>query len=81
MLPLIRMAIKKCIAVRLGVRCDSQTIKRKQGGRSVRAPLSCCTPLGCLGLLYDSHPAGIHKNTTTSRWKILPITIFLDKNL
>jgi hypothetical protein len=33
------MAIKKCIAVRLGVIFDSQATKRKQGGLPVRAPL------------------------------------------
>jgi hypothetical protein len=33
------MAIKKCVAVGLGVIYDSQATNRKQGGLPVRAPL------------------------------------------
>jgi hypothetical protein len=32
------MAIKKCVAVQLGVIYDSQATNRKQGGLPVRAP-------------------------------------------
>ncbi len=38
-LTLIQMAIKKNVAVRLGVLYDSQGNKRKQGGLPVKAPL------------------------------------------
>jgi hypothetical protein len=38
-LTLIQMAIKKCVAVRLGVIFDSQMTNRKQEGLLVRAPL------------------------------------------
>ncbi len=38
-LTLIRMAMKKCVAVWLGVIYDSQATNRKKGRLSVRAPL------------------------------------------
>jgi hypothetical protein len=63
---LTRMAIK-CVAVRLEVIYDSQATNRKQIGLPFKAPLPCCTPIGRLGVTYDSQPAEIHKNTTTDR--------------
>jgi hypothetical protein len=57
-LTLIRMAIKRCTAVWLG---------RKQEGHPVRAPLPYSTLIGRLGVIYDSQPAGIHKNTNTQK--------------
>ncbi len=61
---------KKCIALRLGVMYDSQTTNGKQGGLPVSTPTPLwCTPIGRLGVIYDSKPAGIQKNTTTNRWK------------
>jgi hypothetical protein len=49
------MAVKKLIAVQLGVICDSQVTNRKQGGLPVRAlPLPCRTLIGRLGVIYDS---------------------------
>jgi hypothetical protein len=56
-LTLIRMAIKKGVAVWLGVIYDPQTTNRKQGGLPVRAPLPHRTPIGRLGVIYDSQPA------------------------
>ncbi len=47
-LTLIRMAIKKCLAMRLEVIYDSRLADRKQGGLPVRAPIPCRTPIGCL---------------------------------
>ncbi len=69
-LTLIRMAIKHCVTVRLGIICHFQLTNRKLGGLPVRAPLRCA-PVGCVGVIYDSQPAKIHKNTTTNRWKLL----------
>jgi hypothetical protein len=53
------MAIKNCIAVQLGVICDSQVTNRKQGGLPVRAPLS---PAALLLVAWDSYTC-----TTPSR--------------
>jgi hypothetical protein len=53
----------------------------------VRAPFPCCTPIGRLGVIYDSQLAGIHKNTPLTGGSShiliekLPKTTFLDKNL
>ncbi len=70
-LTLIWMAIKKCIAVPLGVLYGSQATNRKQGGLPVRAAFPRRTPIGHLGVMYDSQPAEIHKNTTINRWQAL----------
>jgi hypothetical protein len=51
----------------LGVISDSQATNRKQEGLPVRAPLPLHTPIGRLGVIYDSQPAGIHKNTIRNR--------------
>jgi hypothetical protein len=45
----------------LGVIYDYQATNRKQGGLPVRAPLPHRTPIGHLGVIYDSEPAEIHK--------------------
>jgi hypothetical protein len=37
----------------------------------VENPHSPCNPIGRLGVIYDSQPAKIHKNTVTNRWKLL----------
>jgi hypothetical protein len=62
------MAIKKCIAARLGVIYDSQVTHRKQGGLSLRGP----HPL--LLVAWESYVTlsqlKIHKNTTANRWKL-----------
>jgi hypothetical protein len=58
---------KKCTAVRLEVIYDSQATNRKQGGLSVRAPLPCHTPVGHLGVIYDSQLTEYTKNTTTNK--------------
>jgi hypothetical protein len=47
--PLIRMAIKKCVAVRLGVVFDSRVTNRKQGGLPMRAPPPATFLLVALG--------------------------------
>ncbi len=70
---------KKCVAIRLGVIYDSQATNRKQGGLPVRAPSPCCTPIGRLGVIYDSHRAGIHKNTPKVRRKLLFFEFFCIK--
>jgi hypothetical protein len=82
------MAIKKFVAVRLGVTYDSCVTNRKKRGLPVRAPLPpICTPVGRLVVIRYSQPAGINKNTTTNKWKLLLFdwksdkTTFLDKNL
>jgi hypothetical protein len=64
------MAIKKCIAVQLGVIYDPQVTNRKQGGLPVRTSLSRHTPICHLGVIHYFQPAGIHRNTTTNRWKL-----------
>ncbi len=61
---------KKCAAVRLGGIYDSQATNRKKGGLLVRAPLPLRTPIGRLGVIFDSQPAGIQKNTNANRWKL-----------
>jgi hypothetical protein len=61
------MAIKECIAVRLGVIYDSPVTNKMQGGLPVRAPVPHRAPIGCLGIIYDSQLAEIHKNITTHR--------------
>ncbi len=63
----IQMGLKKCSAMRLEVIYDSQVTNRKQGRLLVRAPLSFSTPIGRLGVIYESQLAEIHKNTTTNR--------------
>jgi hypothetical protein len=56
------MAIKKCVAVQLGVIYDSSATNRKQGELPVRAPLPPChTPIGRPGVIQDSQPAEIRK--------------------
>jgi hypothetical protein len=35
------------------------------------ASLSCRTPIGRLGVIYDSQPAELYKSTITNRWKFL----------
>ncbi len=63
---LIRMAIKKCVAVRKGVIYDSQATNRKQGGLPVRASL----PLPYSYWSSESHirlPAG--RNTQKDHHK------------
>jgi hypothetical protein len=65
------MARIKCITMQLGVMYDSQAKNRKLGGLSVRAPSPCRTPIGHLGVIYDSQQVGIHKITTANRWKPL----------
>jgi hypothetical protein len=57
--------------MRLGVIYDSQATNWRQRGLPVRAPTPRCTPIDCLGVLYDSQLAGIHKNTTKNRRKLL----------
>jgi hypothetical protein len=65
------MAISKCVAMRLGVIYDSQATIRKQGGLPVRAPPPHRSPIGHRGVINDSQPVEIRKNTTTSKWKLL----------
>jgi hypothetical protein len=65
------MAVKKYIAMWLGVTFDYQATDWKQGGLPVKAPLPCCTPIGCLGVIYNSQLAGMHKTTNINRWKHL----------
>jgi hypothetical protein len=65
------MAIRKCIAVRLGVIYDSQGANWKQGGLPMRDPFPHHTPNGRRGVINDSQPAEIYKNTTRTRWKLL----------
>jgi hypothetical protein len=65
------MDIKNGIAVRLGVTYGSRATNRKQGGLPLRASLPHCTPIGRVGVIYDSQLVEIHKNTTTNRWKHL----------
>jgi hypothetical protein len=55
-LTLIQMAMKKWVAMRLGVTYDSQAINRKQGGIPVRALLPRRSSIGHLGVIYDSQP-------------------------
>jgi hypothetical protein len=55
--------LKKCIY-------DSQKTNMKQRGLPVGASLPRCTPIGCLGVIYDSQPVKLQKNTTTNRWKL-----------
>ncbi len=70
-LTLIRIAIKKCVAVRLGVICDCQATNRNKGRLPMRAPPRR-TPISHLTMaIYDSQPSRIHKNITTDRWKLL----------
>jgi hypothetical protein len=54
----IQMALKKCVAMRLGVICDSQTTNRKQGRLPVRAPPPLLHSYWKPG---DSQLAEIHK--------------------
>jgi hypothetical protein len=63
------MAIKKCIAVQLGLIYDSPATNWKQGGVPLRVPLPHCTLIGRLGVICDSQVAKIHihVNTTTNR--------------
>jgi hypothetical protein len=68
---------KKSTAVWLGVICDSQVTNRKQkdsmwGPQFYWSPGSHPrhTPIGCLGVIYDSQPADIQKNTITNIWKL-----------
>jgi hypothetical protein len=66
-LTLIRMAIKKCIAVRLGVIYDFQVTNTKQG----RLPAIAPTPSGALLLLaWESYRTHSRPECT----KILPET-------
>ncbi len=52
------MARKKCVAVRLGVIYDFLVTNKKQEGLPVRAALPPCrTPIGRLGVMYDSELA------------------------
>ncbi len=55
------MAIKKCIAMRLGVIYDSQMTNRKQRGLRVRDLKSLLHSYWRLGV-YDSQSAAMHKN-------------------
>jgi hypothetical protein len=71
-LTLVRMTIKTCVAVWLGVMYDSQALNRKQGGLPVTASLppqlhSYWSPQ----VIYDSQPARMHTNTAPKRWKLL----------
>jgi hypothetical protein len=52
--------------MRMGVTYDSKATNRKQGGLPVRAPLPHRIPIGRLGVIYNSQPSEIHKNTTTT---------------
>jgi hypothetical protein len=80
---------KKCITMWLGVTYDFQATNRKQGGLPVRThhPRQRIA-IGRLGVVYDSQPAGIHKNTSQtggcsyfSMEKSLKTTSFQNKNL
>jgi hypothetical protein len=70
------MAVKKCLAVRLGVINDSKATNRKLGGLPAKTPSSLCSPIDRLGVIYDSDLARIYKNTTTNRWILL---LFIEK--
>jgi hypothetical protein len=65
------MAIKKCVAVRLGVIYDAQATNRKQGGLPVSPPPPCRTSIGRKGVIYDSQPAGMHKKTPPNKVETL----------
>ncbi len=64
------MAIKKNIAVWLGVIYDFQMTNRKQGRLQQEPPPPWHTPIGHLGVIYDSRPARMEKNTTRNRWML-----------
>ncbi len=68
-LTLIWMALKKVHSRVAGVIYDSQVTNRDD--YLWEPPFPCCTPIGLLGVIYDSQPAGMHTNTTTNRWKLL----------
>ncbi len=57
----------------VGVIYYSQATNTKQGGLPTRIPTPppLRTPIGRLGVIYDSQPTRIHKKTTTNRWILL----------
>ncbi len=84
-------AIKKCVAVRLGVIYEQVRsraarshiwlpVDQHEAGRTPceRPAPPCSTPIGRLGVIYDSQPGAVYKNTTK---KMEALTVWLKKRV
>jgi hypothetical protein len=66
-LTLIRIAIRKCVTVRLGVWESNMTPRQPIGSREdslLNSPPPPCAPIGCLGVVYCMTPSRLEYRKT-----------------